>query len=69
MPVKAYLHPRHQHCTDEAHKAKTVLSAISYIYVNIYIYFLFSFCQLNFHFFCVASVKFNTLVKFLSIII
>ena len=37
-------HPRHQHCTDEAQKAETVLSAVSYIYINdiyindIYIY-------------------------------
>ena len=27
--LKAYLHPRHQHCTDEAQKAETVLSADS----------------------------------------
>ena len=26
------LHPRHQHCTDEAQKAETVLSAVIYIY-------------------------------------
>ena len=31
--LKAYLHPRHQHCTDEAQKAKTVLSAVSYIHL------------------------------------
>ena len=30
-------HPRHQHCTDEAQKAETVLSAVSYIYIYIYI--------------------------------
>ena len=24
---------KHQHCTDEAHKAETVLSAVSYIYI------------------------------------
>ena len=28
----------HQHCTDEAQKAKTVLSAVSYIVIYIYIY-------------------------------
>ena len=28
---------KHQHCTDEAHKAETVLSAVSYIYIYIYI--------------------------------
>ena len=33
--LKAYLHPRHQHCTDEAQKAETAV----YIYVYIYIYF------------------------------
>ena len=26
----------HQHCTDEAQKAETVLSAVSYIYIYIY---------------------------------
>ena len=29
--LKAYLHPRHQHCTDEAQKTETVPSAVSYI--------------------------------------
>ena len=32
---KLNLHPRHQHCTDEAQKAETVLSAVSYIYIYI----------------------------------
>ena len=27
---------KHQHCTDEAHKAETVLSAVSYIYIKKY---------------------------------
>ena len=27
---------QHQHCTDEAQKAETVLSAVSYIYIYIY---------------------------------
>ena len=35
----------------------------------IYIYISFFFWQPNFQFFCVASIKFNTLVKSLSIII
>ena len=72
VPIKAYLHPRHQHCPDEVQKAETGLSAVSYIYVNVNIYiyiYSFSFCQLNFQFFCVASVKFNTLVKSLFLII
>ena len=30
-------HPRHQHCTDEAQKAETVLSAVIYIYIYTYI--------------------------------
>ena len=30
---KLNLHPRHQHCTDEAQKAETVLSAVRYIYI------------------------------------
>ena len=34
VDLKAYLHPRHQHCTDEAQKAETVLSAVSYIYTK-----------------------------------
>ena len=29
---------QHQHCTDEAQKAETVLSAVSYIYIYILIY-------------------------------
>ena len=28
-------HPRHQHCTDEAQKAETVLSAVSYLPIYI----------------------------------
>ena len=36
VALKAYLHPRHQHYTDEAQKAETVLSAVSYTH-NIYI--------------------------------
>jgi len=28
VALKAYVHPRHQHCTDEAQKAETVLSAV-----------------------------------------
>ena len=35
VPIKAYLHPRHQHCPDEVQKAETGLSAVSYIYVNV----------------------------------
>ena len=31
--LQAYFHPSYQHCTDEAQKAETVLSAVSYIYV------------------------------------
>ena len=34
---KLNLHPRYQHCTDEAQKAETVLSAVIYIYIYIYI--------------------------------
>ena len=33
--LKLNLHPRHQHCTDEAQKAETVLSAVSYIYNHV----------------------------------
>ena len=46
-------HPRHQHCTDEAQKAETVLSTVIYRYI--YIYFCHGhvsdrmFLQLNFH--------------------
>ena len=29
--------PSGEHCTDEAQKAETVLSAVSYIYIYIYI--------------------------------
>ena len=41
VPIKAYLHPRHQHCPDEVQKAETGLSAVSYIYVNVNIYIFF----------------------------
>ena len=44
VPIKAYLHQRHQHWTDEAQKAETVLSAVSYIYI----FSFFAFCQMNF---------------------
>jgi len=30
-----YLRPRHQHCTDEAQKAETVLSAVKSIHIYI----------------------------------
>ena len=33
MAFKASPSSQHQHCTDEAQKAETVLSAVSYIYV------------------------------------
>ena len=31
---------QHQHCTDEAQKAETALSAVSYIYIYICFFFL-----------------------------
>ena len=39
---------QHQHCTDEAQKAETVLSAVRYIYIYIYIYIYTRF-QKRFH--------------------
>ena len=36
MASKASPSSQHQHCTDEAQKAETVLSAVSYIYIEIY---------------------------------
>ena len=36
MAFKASPSSQHQHCTDEAQKAETVLSAVSYIYIYIY---------------------------------
>ena len=33
MAFKASPSSQHQHCTDEAQKAETVLSAVSYIYI------------------------------------
>ena len=38
MAFKASPSSQHQHCTDEAQKAETVLSAVIYIYIYIYIY-------------------------------
>ena len=72
MAFKASPSSQHQHCTDEAQKAETVLSAVIYIYIyiNIYIYiFLFFFVELDymvediycyseFHAICVDQVKF-----------
>ena len=36
MAFKASPSSQHQHCTDEAQKAETVLSAVIYIYIYIY---------------------------------
>ena len=36
MAFKGSPSSQHQHCTDEAQKAETVLSAVIYIYINIY---------------------------------
>ena len=36
MALEASPSSRHQHCTDEAQKAETVLSAVIYIYIYIY---------------------------------
>ena len=69
VALKANVHPRHQHCTNEAQKAETVLSAVSFIYIYIWIdiniLLLFASCIFNFS---VLSQSI-TLVKFLSIII
>ena len=41
--LKAYLYLSNQHCSDEAQKAETVLSAaVCYIYIYIYIYYMAS---------------------------
>jgi len=34
VALKAYLHRRHQHCTDEAQKAETSVSAVGYVYID-----------------------------------
>ena len=39
VAFKASPSSQHQHCTDEAQKAETVLSAVRYRYIYIYIYF------------------------------
>jgi hypothetical protein len=39
----SYFHPAHQHYTDEAQKAETVPSVVSYIHIYIYIYILYTF--------------------------
>ena len=38
MAFKASPSSQHQHCTDEAQRVETVLSAVIYIYIYIYIY-------------------------------
>ena len=35
MAFKGSPSSQHQHCTDEAQKAETVLSAVSYIYIYV----------------------------------
>jgi len=51
VALKAHLHPRHQHCTDEAQKAETVLSAVGYVYICLefflYLLIIFYMCCLN----------------------
>ena len=37
----------HRHCTDEAQKAETVLSAVIHIYIYIYIYILLTKCEVK----------------------
>ena len=37
VAFKASPSSQHQHCTDEAQKAETVLSAVIYIYIHIYV--------------------------------
>ena len=37
VAFKASPSSQHQHCTDEAQKAETVLTAVIYIYIYIYI--------------------------------
>ena len=44
-------HPRHQHCTDEAQKAKTVLSAVIYIFIIII------FLTLDFYYNCSFNAR------------
>ena len=39
--LEAYLHPRQQHCTDEAPKAETVLSAVIHIYTYTYTHYTY----------------------------
>ena len=43
MAFKASPSSKHQHCTDEAQKAETVLSAVIYICIYIYIYIYIKF--------------------------
>ena len=38
VALKASPSSQHEHCTDEAQKAETVLSAVSYIYMYILVY-------------------------------
>ena len=52
VAFKASPSSQHQHCTDEAQKAETVLSAVIYIYIYIYNFFFLVvglFCSQNKH--------------------
>ena len=51
-------HPRHQHCTDEAQKAETVLSAVIYLFIYLSIYLVFNHkkSKLNLPFFFRTSI-------------
>ena len=66
VAFKALPSSQHQHCTDEAQKAETVLSAVSCIYVYIYIYTCFQkrcFFKNRCH---IYNYAFSALVSFLS---
>ena len=58
MAFKASPSSQHQHCTDEAHKAETVLSAVGYIYIYIYIYISCAeILEVGKNFFAASSVE------------
>ena len=45
VAFKASPSSQHQHCTDEAQKAETALSAVSYIYIYIFFFFFINISE------------------------
>ena len=69
MAFKGSPSSQHQHCTDEAQKAETVLSAVIYIYIYIYKYVytpVFKSVAFLKNIYYIHDYSFSALASFLS---